>query len=82
MLFFSACFNNSCYTVQSMHQQLMCHPSTSTDEWCPTACTLCLFSLPCKKSVGGKLQLRSKQISKAPSQENFLTIGSYFEHNM
>ena len=58
--------------------QLMHHPSTCTDEWRPTASTLCLLSLPCKRA-GGKSQLRSKRSSNEPFLENFLTTGSYFE---
>ena len=57
---------------------LLQHYSTCTDEWRPTASTLCLLSLPCKRA-GGKSQLRSKRSSNEPFLENFLTTGSYFE---
>ena len=51
-----------------------------TDEWLPTASTLCPLSLSCKKSVGGKFQLCLMQNSNGPLSENFVTIGGCFEH--
>ena len=53
-----------------------CHPCTCTDEWHPTASTLCPLSLPRNKA---QAELHSKQSSNAPSPENFLTIGGYFK---
>ena len=53
----------------------MCHPRMCVDKWRPTASMLCLLSLPCKKvQVVSPMQLCSKQSSKGPSPENFVTI--------
>ena len=45
----------------------------------PTASMLCLLSLPPLESASSKSHLHSKQSSKGPSQENFVTIGGCFE---
>ena len=50
-----------------------------TDEWLPTASTLCTLSLPHKKSANGKSQLCSKQSSNELSTEIFMAIGGCFE---
>ena len=77
MLFF-ACSKNNCYPVLPTHLQLMCHLSTCTDGWRQTASTLCLLTLPSKQ-----IQVVSCSYAQNnwPYQNNFLTIGGYFECN-
>ena len=62
--------------IRLMRHSHMCAPM---NDLIPTANTLPSQSSP-QKSAGSKSQLRSKQSSNEPSQENFLTIGGYFEH--
>ena len=79
-IFFIEKYFNNLLCLLLTHLQLMCHPShVCTDEWLPTASTLCPLSLSHKKSVGGKFQLCSMQNSNGPSSENFVTIGGCFE---
>ena len=44
-------FKENCYTLLPTHLQLMCHPSTCTDEWLPTASTLYPSVFPAKKHM-------------------------------
>ena len=78
---FSGCFNKRCYMV-SLKQLRLMHRS-STDEWRPTASSLCFLSLLCKKADAGiRLQLSSKWSTKGLSSENFLTTSAYFKCNI
>ena len=67
--------------------QLMCHLSMCTEEWYPTASTLCPLSLPRKKTIGNRSQQESQLYSKqslkfsgnASFPENFLNNSGYFK---
>ena len=89
--FFNSCLcsicqlaSHKCYMapLSQLLAQYMCHPSMSlcTDEWHPTASTLCPISLPRKNTQEVSCSYAQKWTSKESFLKIFLTIRGYFKH--